>query len=94
VSEHLFSVLHEGLRQGTSGDLLGQRRVVRFVGGRSAGHPLPVHLWYGEHQMVPPVNGEGLRDHTPDATLVVYGGEGHLVTVGHWEEMVKTLTEW
>lgn len=93
MRRNLFSVLHEGLRQGPTGiawdnvawcgpwdvDL----RTVRC----------PVELWYGDQdQMVPPAHGEWLAGHLPDARLVVHPGEGHLVPMRHWVEIVAALT--
>lgn len=89
----LFSVLHEGLRQGPMGVAWDN---VAWTGPWDVDLRdvrCPVHLWYGERdQMVPPAHGEWLRDHLPDARLVLYSGEGHLVPMLHWAEMLETLT--
>ncbi|MBC9731947.1 alpha/beta fold hydrolase [Nocardioides marmotae] len=90
---NLFSVLHEGLRQGPMGVAWDNVAWCGPWGIEVEDIRCPVHLWYGElDQMAPPVNGEWLRHHLPDASLVVYPGEGHLVPLRHWEEIVGTLT--
>ena len=53
----------------------------------------PVFLWYGDRdQQVSLRNADWLRDHLPDATLVVRKGSAHLGTLwNHWDEMLTTL---
>ncbi|SFE87025.1 alpha/beta fold hydrolase [Blastococcus tunisiensis] len=89
----LFSVLHEGLRQGPMGVAWDN---VAWTGPwdvELADVRCPVELWYGEKdEMVPPADGEWLRDHLPDARLVTYAGEGHLVPMRHWAEIVGSLS--
>jgi pimeloyl-ACP methyl ester carboxylesterase len=88
----LFSVLHEGLRQGPMGVAWDN---VAWTGPWDVdlgGIRCPVVLWYGEQdEMVPPAHGEWLRDHLPGARLFSYPGEGHLVPMQHWERIVATL---
>jgi pimeloyl-ACP methyl ester carboxylesterase len=88
----LYFVVHEGLRQGPMGICWDN---VAWVGAWGFGLDdvrRPVQLWYGEQdQMAPPVNGQWLRDHLPDATLTVYTGEGHLVPMRHWPQILQTL---
>ncbi|MGK2875719.1 MAG: alpha/beta fold hydrolase [Nocardioides sp.] len=93
LRRNLFSVLHEGLRQGPMGVAWDNVAWCGPWGIELEDIRCPVHLWYGElDQMAPPVNGDWLRHHLPDARLVVYPGEGHLVPLRHWEEIVGTLT--
>lgn len=52
----------------------------------------PVHLWYGDRdQMVDRVNGEWLRQRLAHADLTVFAGEGHLLPLRHWDEMLRAL---
>ncbi len=88
----LRSVLHEGLRQGPLGVAWDN---VAWTGPwevdpRDA--RCPVHLWYGDRdEMVPVVNGTWFAENLPDARLVVYPGEGHLVPMRHWPEILTAL---
>lgn len=53
----------------------------------------PVLLWYGDRdEMSPPANGMWLAEHLPDAHLTVFPGEGHLVPLTYWAEMLEALT--
>lgn len=92
LRRNLFSVLHEGLRQGPMGVAWDN---VAWTGPWDidlADVRCPVVLWYGEQdEMVPPVHGEWLRDHLPGARLLSYPGEGHLVPMRHWEQIVAAL---
>ncbi len=53
----------------------------------------PVHLWYGSRDlMTPPVAGEWLAAELPDAELILCEGEGHLLPMSHWAEMLGIVT--
>ncbi|MEE2035081.1 alpha/beta fold hydrolase [Rhodococcus chondri] len=89
----LFVSFRESLRQGPMGIAWDN---VAFVGPWGFDlHDVssPVHLWYGGcDRMAPPANGEWLAAQLPDAELVLYAGEGHLLPLRHWEEMLQTVT--
>jgi pimeloyl-ACP methyl ester carboxylesterase len=93
MRRNLLSVLHEGLRQGAGGIAWDN---VAWTGPWDVdlgAVRCPVDLWYGEKdQMVPTAHGQWLADHLPDAHLVVASGEGHLVPMRHWSEIVTRLT--
>lgn len=88
----LFISFQESLRQGPMGIAWDN---VAFVG--PWGFDLddvssPVHLWYGgRDEMVPQANGKWLAQHLPNAELLHYDGEGHLLPLRHWEEMLRTV---
>lgn len=90
----LSSLLHEGLRQGPMGICWDN---VCWCGDwgftlRAVGQP--VHLWYGERdEMAPPVHGQWLSEQLPKATLAVYSGEGHLVPMRHWPQILQTFID-
>lgn len=88
----LFASQHEALRQGPMG--MGWDNVA-FVGPWDADLAdvrCRVHLWYGERDpLAQPASGQWLNDHLADAELVVYSGEGHLVTMRHWPEILRAL---
>jgi pimeloyl-ACP methyl ester carboxylesterase len=89
----LFASQQEALRQGPMGMAWDQ---VAFVGPWDvdlAAVRCRVHLWYGERDpLAPPANGQWLRDHLADADLVIYSGEGHLVAMRHWQQILHALT--
>ena len=89
----LYSVLHEGLRQGPMGICWDNVAWVGAWGFELSEVRRPVHLWCGEQdQMAPLVNVEWLSDHLPDTALTVCAGEGHLVPMRHWEDILRTVT--
>lgn len=89
----LSSVLREGLRQDAMG-ICWDNVAWGGAWGFEVGDVLrPVHLWYGEQdQMTSLNNGHWLSEHLRDATLTVYPGEGHLVPMRHWRQILETLT--
>lgn len=53
----------------------------------------PVHLWYGERDTnTPPAFGQWWADHLSDAHLTVLPGEGHLVALTHWTNILVALS--
>jgi pimeloyl-ACP methyl ester carboxylesterase len=52
----------------------------------------PVLLWYGsEDRMAPPEHARWLDENLPDARLVMWEGEGHLLAFTHLAEMLREL---
>ncbi|NPC95427.1 alpha/beta fold hydrolase [Nocardioides sp. zg-DK7169] len=89
----LLVSFREALRQGTMAIAWDNVAFVGPWGIRLEDVGCPVHLWYGDRdQMAPPANGEWLAAHLPDAELVLLEGEGHLVPLRHWAEMLHALT--
>ena len=53
----------------------------------------PVLLWYGDDdEIAPPDHGRWLAAHLASAHLTVYEGQGHLLPLAHWDEMLRALT--
>ncbi len=92
MRHHLFVMMSEALRQGFLG--VGWDNVA-WVGEWDVdlgAVRCPVALWYGgSDQMIPLAHGEWLRYHLHEAELTVYGGEGHLIPMRHWREMLRKL---
>ncbi|WP_255583703.1 alpha/beta fold hydrolase [Dietzia sp. ANT_WB102] len=89
----LFVSFREALRQGALAIAWDNVAFVGPWGFRLDDVTVPVHLWHGsEDQMVPRSHGEWLAAHLPHATLKIYEGEGHLLPLRHWDEMLRTLT--
>jgi pimeloyl-ACP methyl ester carboxylesterase len=52
----------------------------------------PVALWYGERDATaPPAFGRWWADALPDAQLHVVEGEGHLIAITRWREILASL---
>jgi pimeloyl-ACP methyl ester carboxylesterase len=89
----LFESYREALRQGPTGIAWDNVAFVGPWGFDLEAVGCPVRLWYGEQDlMAPPQHGEWLAAHLPNAALEVFPGEGHLLPMRHWEEILRTLT--
>ncbi|MFN3338353.1 MAG: alpha/beta fold hydrolase [Dietzia sp.] len=89
----LFVNFHEALRQGAGAIAWDNVAFVGPWGFRVEDVRAPVHLWYGDDdEMAPPANGRWLAEHLGEADLTVYEGEGHLLPLAHWGEMLRALT--
>lgn len=88
----LFVSFREAMRQGPMAIAWDN---VAFVGpwGVDLGSiTCPVDLWYGDRdQMAPAEHGEWLAQQLPDAHLTILPGEGHLVPLRHWDEILTAL---
>jgi pimeloyl-ACP methyl ester carboxylesterase len=59
--------------------------------GTAAVH-IPVWIWQGEADTtVLPVLAQELAGKLPHCSLSLLPGEGHLLLVAHWREMLQTL---
>lgn len=55
---------------------------------------VPVRLWYGDRDAnTPPAFGRWWADRLPDAHLTVLPGEGHLVALTHWSDILTDLSK-
>ncbi len=55
---------------------------------------VPIWLWYGQADVVTPVQmGRYLAGVLPVSHLVEYPDEGHMVYVTHWAEILRTVAE-
>lgn len=89
----LFQNFHEALRQGAAAIAWDNVAFLGPWGFRVEDVRAPVHLWYGDDdEMAPPANGRWLAEHLRTAYLTVYPGEGHLLPLTHWGEMLRALT--
>jgi pimeloyl-ACP methyl ester carboxylesterase len=54
-----------------------------------------VDLWYGgADTIVPAEMGRHLAGAIPDSRLEVLAGEGHMLYVTHWAEILRSLSRW
>lgn len=93
IRQALFVSFREALRQGPMGITWDNVAFVGPWGFDLHDVSCPVHLWYGSRDlMAPPANGEWLAAELPNAELVLLEGEGHLLPLRHWEEMLRVVT--
>jgi pimeloyl-ACP methyl ester carboxylesterase len=53
---------------------------------------VPVQIWQGtEDRNVPVAMGERLGREIPNATVKILPGEGHMLSITHWDEIVQDL---
>jgi pimeloyl-ACP methyl ester carboxylesterase len=84
--------------EGTRSGARGLAREMQLIGAPWGFDPhaveVPALLWYGgADPLTPPQMGHYLSDALPNARLTVYPGEGHMVYVTHWEEILTQLRE-
>lgn len=93
VRDALFVSFHEALRQSPAAIAWDNVAFIGPWGFDFADVASPVHLWYGDRDlMAPSSNGTWLAQHLPNAELVVFEGEGHLLPLRHWAEMLRAVT--
>ncbi len=52
----------------------------------------PVWLWYGEADSIVPLQmGHYLAKAIPRSQLTIYPGEGHMLHITHWDDILHTL---
>jgi pimeloyl-ACP methyl ester carboxylesterase len=53
---------------------------------------VPVRLWYGEADSIVPLQmGRYLASAIPQSELTIFPGEGHMLHITHWEEILRAL---
>jgi pimeloyl-ACP methyl ester carboxylesterase len=68
-------------------------RVIAEPWGVAFGHAGPLTIFQGDADtMVPRRHAEALAERLPDATVVIWPGEGHLAPITHVEEILAALT--
>lgn len=89
----MFVNYREALRQGAGAIAWDNVAFVGPWGIRVEDIAAPVLLWYGDDdELAPPDHGRWLARHLGSAHLTVYEGEGHLLPLAHWDEMLRALT--
>lgn len=89
----LFVNFREALRRGADAIAWDNVAFVGPWGFRVEDIAAPVLLWYGDDdEIAPPDHGRWLAAHLGSAHLTVYEGQGHLLPLAHWDEMLRALT--
>jgi pimeloyl-ACP methyl ester carboxylesterase len=91
-SQALFADMREAMKSGPWG---GAWDNVAWIGAWDVDPTTvrcPVLLWYGsEDRMAPPEHARWFDENVPDARLVMWEGEGHLLAFAHLAEMLREL---
>lgn len=91
-SQAMFADMREALKSGPWG---GAWDNVAWIGAWDVDPTTvrcPVLLWYGsEDRMAPPEHARWFDENLPDARLVMWEGEGHLLAFTHLAEMLREL---
>jgi pimeloyl-ACP methyl ester carboxylesterase len=83
----------EAFRQGTTGAARDGWLFTRPWGFALEEISVPVHLWQGEEDLlVTPAMGRYMATCIPQCDAKFYPGEGHLVFIRHWQDILRTLT--
>jgi pimeloyl-ACP methyl ester carboxylesterase len=93
VRAALTQMWREGARQGVGG-LVDEWIALSLPWGFVfAEVKVPVAVWHGElDDLVGPAHGRFFAAVLPNATLVLYPQEGHLVVLQHWSEILAAVT--
>jgi pimeloyl-ACP methyl ester carboxylesterase len=80
----------EGIRTGVAGAAWGALLNARPWGFNLGDIQTPVHIWQGaDDRQTPLAYARLLRDLIPGASLREFPGEGHLLLLDHWQEMLE-----
>jgi pimeloyl-ACP methyl ester carboxylesterase len=93
VRDALTRMFREGARQGVAG-LVGDWIAQSLPWGFAlADLELPVVVWHGElDHLVRSAHAHYLAAALPDARLVLYPEDGHLLLLRHWEELLAAVS--
>jgi pimeloyl-ACP methyl ester carboxylesterase len=87
----VMTLFVRAFRSGAKG-VVDDYRVIAKPWGIELVHSGPLTIFQGDADpMVPLRHAEALAERLPDATVVVWPGEGHLGTITHIEEILDTL---
>jgi pimeloyl-ACP methyl ester carboxylesterase len=84
--------IREAARQGSAGLVTDDAIALTSWGFSAANIGQPVHLWWGEDDQDTDRAGmDYLAARIPGATLVTYPGEGHLLPISRWGELLAAV---
>jgi pimeloyl-ACP methyl ester carboxylesterase len=85
-------MIRESARQGSLGFAADEVDALSRWGFSVVEIRQPVHIWCGgaDQQVLQP-HADYLATSIPRATLVTYPGEGHLIPIRHWAEMLAAV---
>ncbi len=91
VREPILQMVREGVRQGLVGVVADDAATYGPWGFSAADVTQEVGVWLGSENRVCRSDAEYLAATIPRATYVVYPGDGHLVPLSRWAEMLAWL---
>ena len=90
----LLHTFAEAFRQGAAGPARDAWLLTRPWGFALEHVAVPVHLWQGEADVVvTPAMARHMARHLPQCQARFLPGEGHLLWVTHWEEILATVAD-
>ena len=93
VRDALTQMFREGARQGVGGLVDDWVALSLPWGFAFADIRVPVAVWHGElDHLVGPAHAHYLSAVLPNATLVLYPADGHLLLLQHWDEILAAVT--
>ncbi len=94
IRQILIKNFSEAFRQGTMGVALDGWLLSRPWDFALEEIPVPVYLWQGEADVVvTPAMGRYMVAQIPKCHAKFYPGEGHLVFITHWQDILKALID-
>jgi pimeloyl-ACP methyl ester carboxylesterase len=92
LGNRLTETMRDAFRTGYKGPELDLKLYTDDWGFDLTGIRANVYLWYGDKdQCASPAMGEYYAEVIPKSKLIMYQGEGHLVSITHATEIFKTL---
>ena len=93
IRQVLIENFSEAFRQGTVGAARDGWLFTRPWGFALEEISIPVYLWQGEADVaVTPAMGRHMAARIPGCQAKFYPGEGHLLFVTHWQDILNALT--
>jgi pimeloyl-ACP methyl ester carboxylesterase len=94
IHANLLEGAVEAMRQGSRGPSMEMQLLFAYPWGfRPEDIPGKVSLWYGDADALVPLQmGHYLANILPYSNLTICQGEGHMLYVPRWTEILKTLT--
>jgi pimeloyl-ACP methyl ester carboxylesterase len=95
VRDALTQMWREGARHGAEGLVADWIALSLPWGVAFAEVKVPVTVWHGElDHLVRPAHARYLSAMLPNATLVLYPQDGHLLLLQHWGDILAAVTAW
>jgi pimeloyl-ACP methyl ester carboxylesterase len=92
VRKIFTETFREAFQQGTDGAAWEGWLLCRPWGFRLEDISTPVYLWQGEDDnLVTPAMGRHMAEKIPNCQAIFIPGEGHLLFIKYWDEILRTL---
>jgi len=91
VKRQFEQMILEAFRQGTRGAEHDLKIEARPWGFSLQEINIPVTIWHGEMDLVPPRQARILAEAIPNTTIKFFPNEGHLMILSHFEEVLNVV---